>query len=123
MPWRPHGRARVDAQRPQAWGSCDRCGLNYNLVDLQWQYQWAGTDLVNLQIRVCETCLDVPSPFLRTVIIPPDPVPVYQPRPEPYVFDEIDYRVTEDGSTRITETDSPRVIDSTASEDYRPDDE
>lgn len=118
MPWRPHGHARVDPQRPQAWASCDRCGFNFNLVDLSYQFQWAGVDLINQGIKVCSTCVDVPSDFLRTIIIPPDPDPVDQPRPEPYAFDEVDYRITEDGSTRVTETDSPRVLDSTGSEDY-----
>lgn len=118
MPWRPHGRAQVDPQRPSAWASCDRCGLNYNLADLSYQFQWAGTELINQSIKVCETCLDVPSDFLRTIIIPPDPPPVDQPRPEPYAFDEIDYRVTEGGDLRVTEDDDPRVKDSTASEDY-----
>ena len=118
MPWRPHARFRVDPSRPQAIGSCDRCGIAYNLVDLQYQFQWAGTDLINLGIKVCDICRDEPSPFLKTIIIPPDPVPVDQPRPEPYAFDEVDYRVTEDGDQRITEDDNPRVSDSTASEDY-----
>jgi hypothetical protein len=118
MAWRPHGRARVDPQRPQAWASCDRCGLNYNLVDLSYQFQWAGSDMVNLQLKVCSTCMDVPSDFLRSIIIPPDPEPVDQPRPEPYAFDEVDYRVTENDDTRVTESDDPRVKDSTGSEDY-----
>lgn len=118
MSWRPHGRARVDPSRPQAWASCQRCGLNHNLVDLHYQYQWAGTDLVNLQIKVCDICMDVPAPFLKTIILPPDPPPVDQPRPEPYVFDEIDYRITEDGSVRATEGDNDRVLNSTGSEDY-----
>lgn len=118
MPWRPHGRARVDPQKPQGWSSCDRCGFNYNLVDLSYQFQWAGTDLINQGIKVCSTCLDVPSDFLRTIIIPPDPEPLDQPRPEPYAFDEVDYRVTEESDLRVTENDEPRVIDSTGSETY-----
>lgn len=123
MAWRPHGRAEVDPRNPRAWSTCDRCGFNHNLYKLQYQYQWAGTDLINLGIKVCDRCLDDPSPFLRTIIIPPDPPPVDQPRPEPYAFDEVDYRTTEDDSTRITEDDSTRVLDSTASQDYNSDDE
>lgn len=123
MAWRPHGRARVDPSRPQGWATCDRCGFLRNLVDLQYQYQWAGTNLVNLQLKVCPTCLDVPAPFLRTIIIPPDPPPLVDPRPEPYALDEIDYRVTEDGEQRVTEDDIDRVTASTASEDYTSDDE
>lgn len=118
MAWRPHGRARVDSSKPQAWATCDRCSLLYNLVDLSYQYQWAGTDLINVGIKVCETCYDVPSEFLRTIILPPDPLPVDQPRPEPYAFDETDYRITEDDNLRVTQEDQPRVIDSTGSENY-----
>lgn len=41
--------------------------------------------LQNLRILVCtQTCLDVPQPQLRTIILPPDPVPVSNPRPELY---------------------------------------
>jgi hypothetical protein len=87
-------------------------------VDLSYQFQWAGSDMVNLQLKVCSTCMDVPSDFLRSIIIPPDPEPVDQPRPEPYAFDEVDYRVTENDDTRVTESDDPRVKDSTGSEDY-----
>ena len=113
----------MDPTSPKGWATCDRCGCNTNLYRLQYQYQWAGFDLINLRLRVCPTCMDVPSQQLRTIIIPPDPVPLIDPRPEPYAFDEVDYRVTEDDSTRVTETDSPRVIDSTASEDYTGGDE
>jgi len=118
MPWRPHGRAEVDSSNPKGWSTCDRCGFNYNLFRLSYQYQWAGTDLINLRLRVCPTCMDTPSEFLRTIIIPPDPLPLIDPRPEPYVLDEVDYRATEDGDQRVTEADEDRVLDSTASEDY-----
>lgn len=118
MAWRPHGRAEVDSSNPRGWATCDRCGLNYNLFKLNYQFQWAGTDLINLRLRVCPTCMDTPSEFLRTVIIPPDPLPLIDPRPEPYVLDEVDYRATEDGDQRVTEADEDRVLDSTASEDY-----
>lgn len=115
---RPFGRAEVNPTSPRGVGSCDRCGFLYQLHRLQYQYQWAGTDLINLRLRVCPTCMDTPSEFLRTVIIPPDPLPLIDPRPEPYVLDEVDYRATEDGDQRVTEADEDRVLDSTASEDY-----
>lgn len=87
--------------------------MNYNLHKLNYQYQYAGADLINLRIRVCDICMDVPSQFLRTIIIPPDPVPVFDSRPENYVFDEIDYRVTEESDQRVTEAGLPRVVEST----------
>jgi hypothetical protein len=33
-------------------------------------------------------------------------------------LEEVDYRVTEEGTQRITEADENRVLDSTASQDY-----
>lgn len=89
MAWRPHGRAQVNPVAPRAFGTCDRCGMLYNLNDLAWQHQWRGNKLMNIWLRVCTlTCLDNPSDFLRPIKLPADPVPVYQPRPEPYTADE-----------------------------------
>lgn len=57
----------------------------YNLRDLQWQWDWLqGPRLRNLMIQVCPTCLDVPQENGRTIILPPDPVPVAFPLPENY---------------------------------------
>jgi hypothetical protein len=82
-----HGHAQVDPNNPRAFGICDRCGFQYNLHKLQWQYQWAGTMLVNRQFLVCDTCLDTPQPQLRAIILPPDPMPIFNARPEPYAID------------------------------------
>lgn len=79
---RQQGRATVNRQDPRALAICDRCGFRYNHNKLQWQYQWAGSKLQNLRILVCETCLDVPQMQLKTIIIPADPVPIMNPRPE-----------------------------------------
>lgn len=81
---RQHGRASINARSPKALGVCDRCGALYNLNALQWQFEWAGTKLQNLRLLVCKSCLDVPQEQLRTIVLPPDPVPVMNPRPEPY---------------------------------------
>lgn len=70
----------VNARRPEAFGNCDRCDFTYNLRELSWQFQWCGVKLQNLQRLVCKTCLDVPQPQLRTILIPPDPLPVPNPR-------------------------------------------
>jgi hypothetical protein len=110
--YRPHARADLKS----AWGSCDRCGLLYNLRNLSWQFDWAGTKLINKGLLVCDRCLDDASPWLRTIVLPADPPPVINARPEPYAVDETDWRVTadqsaflitEDGSaTRVPETDA-----------------
>lgn len=84
-PWHQTGRGRVSASHPSALGVCDRCGFTYNLKDLVWQYQWAGPKLQNLRLLVCvPLCLDKPQEQLRTIVIPADPVPVLNPRPEQY---------------------------------------
>jgi hypothetical protein len=85
---RPHGQAEVDSDNPQAFGKCDQCGDRCNLVNLQPQFQFSGPTLVNLGWLVCENCLDEPNPGLRTVIIPPDPTPVANPRFEPWAIEE-----------------------------------
>ena len=83
---RPHGRARISARRPEALAICQRCGFMYNLSDLQWQWDWQrGPRLFNLRIQVCETCLDIPQESGRTIVLPPDPIPVKYPVPEDYV--------------------------------------
>lgn len=88
MPWRPHGRAEVDILSPRSFGVCDRCGFLYNLDDLIWQRQYAGVGTVNLEILVCSRCLDDLQPQLTATILPPDPEPVFNARPEYYSVDE-----------------------------------
>lgn len=117
MSWRFHGRARVSLSRPEAMGVCDRCGGLYSLADLQYQCEWAGPKLVNKRIRVCRTCMDVPSNAFRTIRIPPDPVPVRDPRPENYDVAMTDYRVTEADVVRATETGDVRIVQD-AGDDY-----
>ena len=82
--WHPSGRARVSARSPRALGICQRCEFTYNLVDLRPVVQWAGVKLQTYDILVCSRCWDTPQEQLRTIIIPPDPMPVYNPRPERY---------------------------------------
>ena len=77
-----HGRARVDPRSPQAFAVCDNCGEWVNRVDLRAEQQWMGPELRPTGFLVCDRCLDVPQQQFRTIIMPPDPVPVDQPRPE-----------------------------------------
>ena len=78
------GRARTSAKSPQAHAICDRCGFRYNFVDLKWQYDWRGASLQNLKLLVCNTCYDTPQEQLRAIIVPADPTPIVQARPENY---------------------------------------
>jgi len=81
---RPHGHARISRSAPQAQGLCDRCQFNFPHKDLQWQFQWSGARLQNLRILVCPSCRDVPQEGLRTIVFPPDPMPIANPRPEAF---------------------------------------
>jgi len=131
------GRARTSPRNPQAFAICDRCALWYNHVDLQWQYDWAGASLVNKRILVCDTCNDVPQEQLRAIVIPADPLPIINPRVEPYAWDEVDrrqvsgYNATspstgipvQQGDTRVTTlddeaTDNTRVTQQTGEAPY-----
>lgn len=82
---RPHGKARVDKRSPRAHAICDRCGFRYAHADLSWDVQWIGPRLQNLRFLVCPTCLDKPQEGLRTIVLPQDPVPIINARPENFV--------------------------------------
>jgi len=80
MAWNFRAYAKVNPQKPEAAGICDRCGVRWSLNALQWQFEWRGPRLMNTRFRVCPKCLDVPDEHLRPIITPPDPVPVKDPR-------------------------------------------
>jgi hypothetical protein len=69
---------------PQALAICDDCQFTFNHIDLRWKIQWSGVKLQNLRLLVCKKCWDVPQPQLKTIVIPPDPLPIFNPRPEVY---------------------------------------
>jgi len=86
------GRARTSARDPRAFAICDRCAIWYNHHQLKWQFDWAGASLINKRILVCDTCYDEPQNQLRAIVLPADPMPIINPRVEPYAWDEIDRR-------------------------------
>lgn len=87
MPY-PHGRARISRSKPQAQGVCNRCGFRYQHKDLHWQFDWCGARLMNLRILVCDGCCDIPQENIRTIILPADPPPILNPRPEWFPQDD-----------------------------------
>lgn len=120
------GRARISARNPRAAGQCDRCGLIYNHVNLQWQYDWRGASLQNLRLLVCDDCLDAPQQQLRAIVVPSDPTPILNPRTTDYVTAEQNTRTTQGntvnaqtgipipgGNTRVTQNDQIRVTQQT----------
>ena len=120
-------RARTNASRPQAHAICDRCGFRYNHVDLRWQMDWAGSSLINKRLLVCGRCTDTPQEQLRTIVLPADPVPIQNPRPENFVLASSARRVTSTvattdattglpvpgGSQRLTQADEIRFVQQT----------
>ena len=87
--YRPHPRrARTNPTRPEAWGTSDRSGFIGNQKNLLWQYEWAGTQLINTRALVYADEYDRPQRQLGTIILPPDPVSILNARPEQYPVDE-----------------------------------
>lgn len=78
-------RARVDTNHPEAFAWCDRCGFVYNISGLHKQHEWRGNNLVWTGYLVCTPCLDVPFELDRPIYFGPDPVPVRNARPSPYL--------------------------------------
>lgn len=76
------GRAKTNSGAPRAHAICDGCGFRFNHYMLRPQYEWRGTQLMNTSLLKCSRCIDVPQEQLRTIILPPDPVPIDDPRPE-----------------------------------------
>jgi hypothetical protein len=80
------GRAVTNPENPRAFAVCDNCRFWYNHHRLKWQREWQGTQIVNKGFLVCESCLDKPNPQLKARLMPPDPVPIANPRPETYRY-------------------------------------
>jgi len=86
------GRARISSTNPQALAICDRCGMTYNHVDLQWQFDYAGAGLINKRILVCNPCYDTPQEQLRAIVLPSDPTPIMNARVQDWVAAETNYQ-------------------------------
>jgi hypothetical protein len=78
----PKGHAKLDPQRPSAFAICERCGFLYNHRDLTFQMAWFGNAIRSTRWLVCPKCDDVPNPQMQAYKLPPDPVPIANPRAE-----------------------------------------
>jgi hypothetical protein len=85
------GRAKTSARDPQGFAVCQRCGIWYNRVDLNFQFDWRGSQIQNLYILVCRKCMDIPQEQLRAITLPADPVPLFYPSVEDFNAAEVDY--------------------------------
>lgn len=95
---------------PVSLACCDLCGFTYNITGLVWQVEWSGVKLQNLRLLVCRrTCQDAPQPALKTIIIPPDPLPTFNARPEQYSMTVPNFLSAQDG-TNLTTEDGDNLI-------------
>jgi hypothetical protein len=101
------GRATTSSRNPRAHAICDRCGFRYNHLDLKFQFDWAGASLINKRMLVCNPCYDTPQNQLRAIILPADPMPIMNPRTEPFASDETNTIVASAGSPKDPITGIP----------------
>jgi hypothetical protein len=81
MTYRPKGKhVRINEDNPDALGICDYTGFVFNRIDLVRQMEWRGNALVWTGFYVGRPYLDVPNEQNRPPILPPDPVPIREPR-------------------------------------------
>ena len=76
---------------------------------MAYQYQWAGTRLINTRVLVYPDELDTPQRQLGSIILPPDPVPIMNARPEQYAIDETSYRIEQNGTQRLQQDGTQRI--------------
>lgn len=105
MPNRPHGRARMDPSLGP-WAVCDRCSMWYSMADLTWQYDFqGGSTPQKLNLLVCRrTCLDDLAYQNMLLVLPPDPPPQANIRPEFFDVDESNFLTTQSESILTTQS-------------------
>ena len=85
-----HGQQRAFAnpRNIDPYAICDRCGMLYGHSTMAFQYVYAGNALVKTGLLVCQPCLDIPFQNNRPIKTGPDPVPIKDPRPAPWIQQE-----------------------------------
>lgn len=79
--YQPKGKyVSIDVNHPQALGYCDYTQIIHMRKDLIRQMEWRGDALVWTGFYVGRDFLDTPNEQLRPPILPPDPVPILEPR-------------------------------------------
>ncbi len=88
------GRASANSSSPSAYAVCDRCSIWTFRRSLQNQMAWRGSALLPTYMFVCNACYDLPNENLRAIVLPADPVPINQPRTEPFLYDSTEDQTT-----------------------------
>jgi hypothetical protein len=78
---RIHNRWIPDKDHPKATGQCDYSGFVVPYSELVKQMEYRGNALVWTGFLVWNRFADKPNPQLLDPILPPDPVPLKNPRP------------------------------------------
>lgn len=102
------GHAQTSATQPAGFGVCDRCGFWWNRKSLLNQTQWRGNQVLPIYVWCCPRCLDQLQPQLRPVILPPDPVPLVNPRNENFAADNVGVGINELGPPQGTTSNPVR---------------
>lgn len=89
MTHRPYPKyASRDARRGPIT-TCSTCGLLWSQSSMSFQYNFRGGNTpINTQILRCPRCIDGLQWQAKLIVIPPDPPPFFNTRPETYAVDE-----------------------------------
>ena len=99
------GFARVSTRQPEAFAICDTCGHLFNHTSLVQQMEFHGNSIRPTGFMVCtRTCTDTPQPQISTPILPNDPYPIKNPRPELYPGDAFEKASSPDPASWATPT-------------------
>lgn len=111
MTYRPTPKYATKDATAGAWTTCDRCGLIDNQSRMQWQYDFQGGPVpINRNLLFCPRCLDGLRYQNQPIIIPPDPPPLFNTRPEPYAVDETNWLLTEDDEIIDTQSGEDIIV-------------
>lgn len=105
MTRRPHPKYASNDAHDGPWTVCDRCGFNWSQNRMAWQFDYrGGSTPQKTGFLHCPRCMDGLNFQQKLVIIPPDPPPFFNTRPEPYAVDETNWLTTESGDILTTES-------------------
>lgn len=104
MTYRPHLKYASYDAHAGPWTTCSTCGLIWSQKDMQFQYDFRGGSVpINTGWLRCPKCITPLTYQQSLLIIPPDPPPFMNTRPEPYTVDETSWLTTEDGDIISTQ--------------------
>jgi hypothetical protein len=77
---------------------------------MAFQYDYLGGSVPqNLGLLVCGTCTDALNFQQKLLILPPDPRPIFNTRPESYAVDETNWLTTDTEDVITTESGDPLI--------------